>query len=64
MKVGDYVRIREGVNDTGMPESQREGLIVEIVGENKDQAMILFSNNAILKFHKSWIAHMGEINEI
>lgn len=64
MKVGDYVRIREGVNDTGMPKSQRDGLIVEVVGESKDQAMVLFSNNTILKFHKSWITYIGKIDEI
>ncbi len=58
MKIGEYVKIRDNVHDEHMPKNQREGLIIEIVGENKDQAMVLFSNNSILKFHKSCVIHI------
>lgn len=49
--VGDFVEIRPGVHDDQMPLFRRDGHIVEIVGKRRDQAMILFSNNNILKFH-------------
>ena len=56
MKVGDYVEITSGVFDDKMPsDGRRDGLIVEIVGDNKDQVIIMFHNKSFLKFHKSQI---------
>ncbi len=53
MKTGDYVVVRPGVHDESMPEKRRDGLIVEIVGKRKDQAIVMFHNGAFLKFHKT-----------
>tara|TARA_B100000579_G_C22492599_1_gene693099 strand:- start:95 stop:316 length:222 start_codon:yes stop_codon:yes gene_type:complete len=60
MKAGDYVIVNEGVWDTTMPEDRRDGIVLEMIGSKKshglkrpDQAMVLFSNGAMLKFHKS-----------
>jgi hypothetical protein len=50
---GAYVEVTRGVHDQRMPEGRRDGLILEVVGKGKDQALILFSNKVILKFHKS-----------
>ena len=62
LKLGDYVKILPGVHDEAMPSVCREGLIVEILshdkglfGEDYDQAMVMFHNGKILKFHKSQI---------
>ena len=61
MKVGDYVVIEPGVHDPAMPsDGRRDGLIVEIKGDNKDQLIIMFSNCAFLKFH---ISQLEVINE-
>ena len=49
--VGDLVEIKQGVHDDQMPLFRRDGHIVKIVGKRKDQALILFSNENILKFH-------------
>ena len=59
---GDCVYVKPGVHDERMPD-ERHGLIVEMVGQhgwntpNKlglpDQVLVLFSNNQVLKFHKS-----------
>jgi hypothetical protein len=53
MKVGDYVRVNEGVHDEKMPKERRDGMIVEVVGKDNDQAYVMFNNSAFLKFHKS-----------
>ena len=56
MKPGDYVVVNEGVWDTSMPEGRPDGIVLEVFGpdyKNPDQVHVLFSNNAMLKFHKS-----------
>jgi len=62
LKLGDYVEIRPGVHDDRMPVDCRSGLIVELInhdrgcfGSDYDQAMVMFHNGKILKFHKSQI---------
>ncbi len=50
-KIGDYVSIKHGVWDEAMPPNRRDGLLVQFVGDKKDQAIIMFSNSAFLKFH-------------
>ena len=62
MKVGDYARIKPGVHDDRMPKDRRDGMIVEIVGSRKDQAIVMFSNSKFLKFHKSQIETLVKIN--
>ena len=52
-KSGDYVLVSPGVHDEEMPADRRDGLIVEIVGERNDQAIVMFHNGAFLKFHTS-----------
>jgi len=56
MKAGDYVIVNEGVWDSTMPAGRPDGIILEVFGpdpKNPDQVRVLFSNNAMLKFHKS-----------
>jgi len=60
MKVGDYVRINEGVHDEKMPKERRDGMIVEVVGNN-DQAYVMFNNNVFLKFHKSQLTILVKV---
>ena len=55
MEVGDYVYVLQGIHDQGMPKDRRDGLIVEIKGRERDQAVVMFSNSAFLKFHASQI---------
>jgi len=55
MKTGDYARIHSGVHDDRMPQKRRDCLVLELVGEKRDQALVLFSNGEILKFHVSQI---------
>ena len=61
MKVGDYVEVLPGVHDSSMPMGRRDGLVVEMTGHamnNRgvgDQVLIMFSNGAFLKFHKSQV---------
>ena len=50
MNCGDYVEVLPGVHDDGIPEGRRDGLIVEIVGTRRDQAIVMFSNQNFLKF--------------
>ena len=52
-RVGDIVRIKPNIHDARMPDFDRQGRIVRIVGKRKDQALIIFSNNNVLKFHFS-----------
>ena len=60
MKAGDYVIVNEGVWDGQMPDGRPDGIVLEMLGSEikfglkyPDQARVLFSNGAILKFHKS-----------
>lgn len=56
MKTGDYVQIVPGIHDQSMPsDGSKNGLVVEVVGPHHDQAVVMFHNGAILKFHKSQI---------
>ena len=51
---GDYVEICTGIWDEKMPlDGRRDGLVVEVLGAMKDQAVIMFHNQEFLKFHKS-----------
>ena len=66
IKVGDYVSILDGVNDAAMPRERRDGLIVEVIGQDgwdrvPDQVVVMFSNGAFLKFHMSQIEVLNEI---
>mgnify|MGYP001495552672 CR=1 FL=1 len=61
MKVGDYVEVNHGLYDSEMPsDGRRDGLVVEIKGDNNDQLIVMFSNCAFLKFH---ISQLEVINE-
>lgn len=51
MKVGDYVSVKNNTHDEAMPPGRRDGLVVEIIGKRKDQAIVMFSNQAFIKFH-------------
>ena len=64
MKVGDYACIKPGVHDDRMPKNRRDGMIVEIVGSRKDQVIIMFSNKAFLKFHKSQVETLVKIGSV
>ena len=55
MKAGDYVYVLEGTHDERIPEGRRDGLVVQIVGKKKDQAVVMFSNKEFLKFHKMFL---------
>jgi hypothetical protein len=51
---GDYVCVVDGIFDAGMPDDgRRDGLVVEIRGRRRDQALVMFHNKKFLKFHKS-----------
>ena len=58
MKPGDLVEVKTGVWDDSMPDNRRDGMIVEVFSNylhpsQPDQAVVMFSNGAFLKFHKS-----------
>jgi len=68
MKVGDYVEIKPDVKDNKMPRIRRDGLIVELAclprndgyfsseaDLKREHVLVMFSNRAFLKFHKSQI---------
>ncbi len=63
MKPGDYVSVKEGVWDEQMPPDRLDGLVVEIVGKRKDQAVVMFSNQAFLKFHLSQLSLLEKCND-
>jgi len=68
IKVGDYVEIVDGVHDSAMPSGRRDGLIKEAVTQEKhrgnpDQFLVVFSNKAVLKFHKSQIRVIDHIDQ-
>ena len=53
-KPGDYVQVVPTTHDEQMPnDGRRDGLVVEITGKKRDQAIVMFHNNAFLKFHAS-----------
>ena len=49
--VGDIVKVKPNVHDAQMPKSDRTGHVVQVVGRRRDQALIMFSNDNVLKFH-------------
>jgi hypothetical protein len=51
VKAGDYVYVKDGTHDDRMPAGRRDGLVVQMVGKRKDQAVVMFSNREFLKFH-------------
>tara|TARA_A100001011_G_scaffold246069_1_gene254282 strand:- start:4074 stop:4283 length:210 start_codon:yes stop_codon:yes gene_type:complete len=56
MNPGDYVVVNPNVHDASMPDGRRDGIVLEVFGtryKNPDQVTVLFSNGAMLKFHKS-----------
>ena len=70
MKPGDYVIVKDGVWDTSMPEGRTDGIILEVCGselkfglKKPDQAMVLFSNGAILKFHISQLSILKTLDQ-
>ena len=66
IKPGDYVEVKEGVHDDRMPKGRRDGLVVEILGQDgwnrdPDQVLVMFHNNSFLKFHKSQLNLLKKI---
>ena len=66
VKVGDLVRIKEGVDDPDLPTS-RVGLISEITfsrvfgeGGEVEMAIVLFSSGVTLRFHKYFLEVIEE----
>ena len=57
MKIGDLVKIVHNVHDENMPMS-KTGMIVEFVGKQEDQVMVMFGNFKTLKFHVSQVAQI------
>jgi len=57
IKIGDLVKIVHNVHDEHMPIS-RTGMIVEFVGKQEDQVMVMFGNFKTLKFHVSQVAQI------
>tara|TARA_Y100001970_G_scaffold293783_1_gene443162 strand:+ start:653 stop:901 length:249 start_codon:yes stop_codon:yes gene_type:complete len=63
MKPGDYVVVVNNVHDEQMPKDRRDGIVLELMSGSRsyglkhpDQAMVLFSNGAMLKFHVSQLS--------
>ena len=57
MKIGDLVKIVHNVHDENMTMS-KTGMIVEFVGKQEDQVMVMFGNFKTLKFHVSQVAQI------
>jgi hypothetical protein len=66
-KVGDFVRVREGVHDPGMPASRMGHLIApfetvvhyaESKKERTDVWILMMANGTELKFHKMHLEHV------
>jgi len=66
-KVGDFVRVREGVHDDAMPTSRMGHLIApyetivhyaETKKERTDVWILLMTNGTKLKFHKMHLEHV------
>jgi len=65
MKVGDCIKIKEGVSLAGMPVDKRDGLVIELIGQdgwNRDDGfvLIMFPNHWLAKFHTSQIEVVNE----
>ena len=60
---GDYVIVNLGVHDESMPKDRRDALVVELVGPQKDQAVLMFSNKIFLKFHLSQLTLLEKYEE-
>ena len=64
LKAGDYVRVINTVHDDSMPhcgDCRRDGLVVEVVGDKHDQAVVMFHNKAFLKFHVSQLTKLSNV---
>jgi|TARA_Y100000310_G_C20506996_1_gene726898 hypothetical protein len=60
MKVGDLVKIKDNTTDPDLP-SRRIGIIIAGLEREEDcVAKILFSNGAILRFHKQFLIIVNE----
>ena len=60
LKSGDYARVVTSVHDDRMPaDGRRDCLVLEMVGQKRDQAQVLFHNGNILKFHISQLEKLG-----
>lgn len=61
--VGDYVMLaHKNVWDDQLPQDgRRDGLVVEITGDRKDQCLVMFHNGAFLKFHKSQLKMLEKL---
>ena len=64
LKTGDYVIVNPGVHDENMPASRRDGLIVEMAGKMKDQAIVMFHNQSFLKFHVSQLSKLSNVKPL
>ena len=48
------MRVVPTTHDEQMPsDGRRDGLIVEVVGQRRDQLIVMFHNKVFLKFHAS-----------
>ena len=63
IKTGDYVLVTTMVHDSQMPENRRDGLVVEVVGKRKDQAIVMFHNQAFLKFHTTQLKLLEKFSD-
>ena len=59
---GDYVQVVPGVHDDRMPEGRRDGLVVRVAGEKRDQVIVMFHNSAFLKFHKTQLMKLVKVD--
>ena len=57
VKISDLVEIVKNVHDERMPGS-KVGVIVDVVGKEKDQVLVMFSNHNTLKFHITQISQI------
>ena len=57
VKISDLVEIVKNVHDERMPSS-KVGVIVDVVGKEKDQVLVMFSNHNTLKFHVTQISQI------
>tara|TARA_Y100001970_G_scaffold158363_1_gene193666 strand:- start:163 stop:381 length:219 start_codon:yes stop_codon:yes gene_type:complete len=63
IKTGDYVLVTTMVHDSQMPENRRDGLVVGVVGKRKDQAIVMFHNQAFLKFHTTQLKLLEKFSD-
>lgn len=69
IKTGDYVEVKPGVHDDRMPKGRRDGLVVELLGQDgwnrdPDQVLVMFHNSSFLKFHKSQLSVLKKMEPI